>query len=306
MSIHPTQQSNGRVFAASLTPLKSDLSIDYDRLILHCKWLLSNGCNGVAFMGTTGEANSFSVTERIHALDTLIEAGIPAQSLMVGTGCCALPDTLALTRHAMQHGVTDILLLPPFYYKGVSDDGVYASCERVIQQIGDSRLRLYLYHFPFMSQVPFTDDVIEKLISHYPSHIAGIKDSSGDWEHISHLIKTFPSLNVFAGTERYLLETLRIGGAGCISASVNLTAPMAAEVVRHYKEDKGDVLQKTLTTARLTIQEKPMIPALKGVMARLRNDSGWNYVRPPLLPLQAPEIESLFNDLKPVRDYHIT
>ena len=303
MHTHPNTPG-GEVFAASLTPLKSDLTIDDDRLITHCKWLLSNGCNGIAFMGTTGEANSFSVSERISALDALIEGGVPATSLIVGTGCCALPDTVSLTRHALERGVAGILLLPPFYYKGVSDEGIYASCEAVIQRIGDSRLRVYLYHFPYMSQVPFSDSVIEKLLTQYPSTIAGIKDSSGDWDHISHLIATYPSMRVFAGTERYLLDTLRMGGAGCISASVNITAPLAAQVNHFYNKDEGEELQKTLTTARLNIQARPMIPALKGVMVRLRNDSEWNHVRPPLLQLPASEIESLYAELKPIHAYH--
>ena len=292
------------VLAASLTPIKPDLSIDHDRLIAHCKWLLSNGCNGIAYMGTTGEANSFSIDERIRALDALAAANIPMKSLIVGTGCCAFPDTLTLTRHALDHGVAGILLLPPFYYKGISDEGLLASCDTVIQKIGDDRLHVYLYHFPYMSQVPFSDTVIEKLLDRYPNTIAGIKDSSGDWEHISHLIRSFPSLQVFAGTERYLLDTLRAGGAGCIAASVNVTAPLAAEVKRTFQKDESLALQESLTAARLAIQSRPMIPALKGVMARLTNDSGWDHIRPPLIPLPATEIDGLLNELSVVRTYH--
>ena len=291
------------VLAASLTPMKPDLSIDHDRLIAHCSWLLSNGCDAVAFMGTTGEANSFSIDERMHALDALAAANIPMDALIIGTGCCAFPDTLTLTRHALEHGVAGVLLLPPFYYKGVSDEGLLASCDTVIQKTGDDRLQVYLYHFPYMSQVPFSDAVIEKLLNRYPNTIAGIKDSTGDWEHISHLIESFPALRVFAGTERYLLDTLRAGGAGCIAASVNVTAPLAAEVKRTFKEDRGLALQETLTTARLAIQSRPMIPALKGVMARLTSDSGWDPIRPPLMPLPEAEIDSLLDELSVVRTY---
>jgi len=291
------------VLAASLTPMKPDLSIDHDRLISHVNWLLSNGCNAVAYMGTTGEANSFSIDERMRALDALAAANIPMESLIVGTGCCAFPDTLTLTRHALAHDVAGVLLLPPFYYKGISDEGLLASCDTVIQKLGDDRLQVYLYHFPYMSQVPFSDAAIEKLLDRYPHTIAGIKDSSGDWEHISHLIRSFPSLRVFAGTERYLLDTLRAGGAGCIAASVNVTAPLAAEVQRASKEDRSLALQETLTTARLAIQSRPMIPALKGVMARLTNDSGWDHIRPPLIPLPVAEIDSLFDELSVVRTY---
>ncbi|MBX2820651.1 MAG: dihydrodipicolinate synthase family protein [Rhodothermaceae bacterium] len=303
MNTNSTIPYPGGVLAASLTPMKPDLSIDHDRLISHVNWLLSNGCDAIAYMGTTGEANSFSIDERIRALDALAAAGIPMNALIVGNGCCAFPDTLRLTRHALEHGVAGVLLLPPFYYKGVSDEGVLASCDTVIQKLGDDRLQVYLYHFPYMSQVPFSDAVIEKLIDRYPNTIAGIKDSSGDWDHISHLIASFPSLRVFAGTERYLLDTLRAGGAGCISASVNVTAPLAAEVKRTFQEDQGLALQDSLSTARLAIQSRPMIPALKGVMARLTNDSDWDSIRPPLTPLPAAEIDSLLNELSIVRTY---
>lgn len=292
------------VFAASLTPQQPDLSIDHERLVSHCQRLLSNGCNGVAFMGTTGEANSFSVGERKEALDALIDAGIDPASVMVGTGCCALPDTLSLTRHALERNAASILLLPPFYYKGVSDEGVYAACDAVIQHIGDSRLRVYLYHFPYMSQVPFSDAVIERLLKQYPTTIAGIKDSSGDWDHILHLIQSYPSLNVFAGTEQYLLDTLKVGGAGCISASANLTSPLAAEVLRNYDQDQGAALQKALTKARLSIQAHPMIPALKGILSRLKNTSDWTHLRPPLIPLKESTIDSLYGELTTILEYH--
>jgi 4-hydroxy-tetrahydrodipicolinate synthase len=135
------------VFAAALTPLRDDLSVDHEAFAEHCRWLLANGCNGVAPMGTTGEANSFSVAERIEALDRLIDADIPPSRLLVGTGCCAIPDTVALTRHAVALGTGGVLALPPFYYKNVSDDGLYAAFDQVIQRVGDRRLKLYLYHF---------------------------------------------------------------------------------------------------------------------------------------------------------------
>ena len=298
--MHSSPSSLQGVLAASLTPLKPDLSIDHERLISHCDWLLSNGCNGVAFMGTTGEANSFSLTERIDALDALIEGGINPETLMVGTGCCALPDTLTLTRHALSKQVAGVLLLPPFYYKGVPDDGIYASCDALIQQIGDSRLRIYLYHFPYMSQVPFSDAVIDKLLNQYPSTITGIKDSSGDWDHILHLINTFPSLNVFAGTEQYLLATLRAGGVGCISASANLTAPLAAQVRSHSDTKEGKQLQETLTKARLAIQSKPMIPALKGLWSQRTNIPDWAQIRPPLVALPQQEITALDAELQTI------
>ena len=214
------------VMAASLTPMKDDLTIDHERLIAHCRWLLDNGCNAIAFMGTTGEANSLSVAERMIALDAVLEAGIAPELLMVGTGCCALPDTLALTRHAIAQGVGGMLMLPPFYYKGVSEEGVFAAFDAAIQRVGHDGLRIYLYHFPQMSGVPFSHALIERLLKKYPDVIAGIKDSSGDFENMRSMAAHFPGFDVFAGTERYLLDIMRAGGVGCISASANVTCPL--------------------------------------------------------------------------------
>ena len=179
------------VFAAALTPQKKDLRVDYEAFIAHCKWLLMNGCNGIAVLGTTGEANSFSVKERIELLDRLIESGIPPDCLLVGTGCCAIPDTVELTRHAVDHGVGGVLMLPPFYYKQVSDDGLFTTFDYIIQQISDEHLKVYLYHFPKMTAVPFSNAVVERLIRTYPDTVVGMKDSSGDWEHMKFLCENF-------------------------------------------------------------------------------------------------------------------
>ncbi len=286
------------VMAASLTPMKDDLTIDHERLVAHCDWLLSSGCNGIAFMGTTGEANSLSVAERMIALDAVIEAGIPAEQLMVGTGCCALPDTLALWRHALAHQVGGMLMLPPFYYKGVSEDGVFAAFDAVIQRIGDDGLRIYLYHFPYMSAVPFSHKLIERLLKHYPGIIAGIKDSSGDWENMRSMASNFSDFDVFAGTEQYLLDVLRAGGVGCISASANVTCSLAAEVYKARETPKADALQEQLTQIRRVIQTRAMIPALKGFVARHRKDDGWKNFRPPHISLSQDEISNLENELE--------
>ena len=285
------------VWAASLTPMNADLTVNHDLLVAHCKWLLGNGCDGIVVMGTTGEANSLSVAERMIALDALLEGGIDPGSLMVGTGCCALPDTLSLTRHAIANGVDGVLVLPPFYYKNIPDEGFIASFDAIIQRVPTDTLRIYLYHFPGMSHMPFSDYVIATLINRYQPVIAGVKDSSGDWNHIRHLAKTFPQLQVFAGSEQFLLETLRAGGVGCISASANVTCGLAASVYRQWESTVAESRQMALTKARLAIQSKSMIPALKGVLARHTRKSEWSTMRPPILPLPAEEIEALFQTL---------
>ena len=295
MRVHDNQISG--VLAACLTPMNDDLTINHTLLTVHCKWLLANGCDGIVLMGTTGEANSLSVAERMIALDTLLEAGIDPALLIVGTGCCALPDTLSLTRHAIANGVAGVLMLPPFYYKRIPDSGILASFDAVIQRVPTSTLQIYLYHFPQMSQMPFSDDVISALIDRYQGIIAGVKDSSGDWVHIHHLIKSFPQLRIFAGSEQFLLDALRSGGVGCISASANITCTLAASVYNKCQSGEAQILQERLTKARLTIQSKTMIPALKGVLARHTGKLDWSYLRPPLLPFPKEEIDELYETL---------
>ncbi|MCG6872805.1 MAG: dihydrodipicolinate synthase family protein [Gammaproteobacteria bacterium] len=292
----PVELPDG-VFAAALTPLHPDRSIDHPRFAEHCRWLLANGCDGLAPMGTTGEANSFTVTERMQALDTLVEAGIPAHRLLVGTGCCAVPDTIALTRHAVEHGVGGTLLLPPFYYKNVSDDGLFAAFDQVIQAVGAARLRIYLYHFPQMSGVPIGQELIARLRQAYPDTLAGMKDSSGDFEYMRANLQAFPGFRVFAGTERYLLATLRAGGPGCISATTNVTAPLAGQVFARRGWPDADGLQEQLTALRMTLEAFPPIPALKALAARRTGHADWRTVRPPQVPLAAARLDELVEKL---------
>jgi len=178
------QQLPDGVYAASLTPLHTEGSIAQDVLITHIRWLMASGCRGVVLMGTTGEANSLTTRERMVALDAVVESGIPANRLMIGTGCCTIADTVMLTRHALHHGVGGILMLPPFYYKNVQDEGLFNFFDQVIQKTGTEALHMYLYHFPQMTAVPFTEGLLRRLLKTYPDTIVGMKDSSGDWAHM--------------------------------------------------------------------------------------------------------------------------
>ena len=274
--------------------MHNDLSIDHDAYADHARWLLANGCDGVVLMGTTGEANSFSVSERIELLENLIKNGIPKESLMVGTGCAALTDTVALSRHALECGVQRVLMLPPFYYKDPTDAGLFASFDQVIQRVGDASLRVYLYHFPKMSVVPFSEALISDLRKAYPETVVGLKDSSGDLQHMLRLIREFPGFNVFTGTERYLLEVVNAGGAGCVSATTNITCRLAQSVYQGWK--KGDVDLATLSLmkeVRGAIERRALIPTLKWIVAQKRDCPSWENVRPPHLPLGNPETETL-------------
>ncbi len=283
----------GGVFAATLTPLDGDLGIDHAALAAHCRWLLANGCDGIVLLGTTGEANAFSVAERMAALDALVEAGLPAPRLLVGTGCCAVPDAVALTRHAVAHGTGGVLMLPPFYYKDVTDDGLAAFFDRVIEQVGAAALRIYLYHIPQLSGVPFRRALIERLLARYPGTVAGMKDSSGDWDSMRALASALPGFRVFAGTERFLLDILAAGGVGCISATANVTCRLAAEVYAQRHTAGARALQDRLNAVRQAIEAFPLTAALKHLMAARTQRPGWLRLRPPLTPLAAAQAAAL-------------
>jgi 4-hydroxy-tetrahydrodipicolinate synthase len=185
------------VWCPALTPVDADLRPDAHRLIAHARWLLRSGCHGLVLFGTTGEANSFSVEERTLLLEAALEGGLPRERMLVGTGCCALSDTVKLTGHALSRGVAGVLMLPPFYYKDLSDEALFASFDQVIQKVETDRFKLYLYHFPRLSGVPITPGLIERLRRRYPDTVAGVKDSSGDWQNTRMLIERFPELAIF-------------------------------------------------------------------------------------------------------------
>src|SRR5690349_7132843 len=237
----PAQRIRG-VLAPVLTPFKGDLSLDRERFIRHCEWLLSQNC-GLAVFGTTSEANSMSAQERMTSLDTLIAAGINPSRMMPGTGCCSIIDTIALTRHAVEHGCAGVLMLPPFYYKDVSEEGLYRFFSEVVQRVGDSRLKIYLYHIPPVAIVGITPKLVERLLRAYPDAIAGMKDSSGDWNNTKTFLDAFAetaragrSFDVFVGSESFLLANMRNGGAGTISATANVNP---AAIYKLYRKCSG-------------------------------------------------------------------
>lgn len=289
------------IFSPVLTPFTSDLAPDTEAFVRHCRWLVANEV-GLAVFGTNSEANSLSVGERIELLEALVEAGIPATRLMPGTGCCSIVDSVALTRHATNAGVGGVLMLPPFYYKGVSDDGLFRSFAEVIERVGDARLRIYLYHIPPVTQVPISLKLIERLLKAYPTAIAGIKDSSGDWSNTEAMLKAFQpeGFDVFAGSETFLLATLRGGGAGCITATGNVNpAPMVA-LYRSWREAGADEQQAALDATRAAFQKYSMIPAMKAAVAAFSKKDSWRAVRPPLVSLDTAQQAALLDSLATV------
>ena len=193
-------------------------------------------------------------------------------------------------------------MLPPFYYKNVPDEGVFAAFDRVIQQVGEARLQVYLYHFPQLSTVPFSDAVIERLLSAYPDTIVGMKDSTGDWMHMKHVVEAFPGFRVFSGTEQYLLDILEAGGAGSISSTANVTCPLAGEIFARWQSEDMRPLQNRMTAIRAAIVAYPAIPALKRIMADQTRQADWLNLRPPLTPLDEEESATLLESLQPQMD----
>lgn len=285
-----TDNRPGGVFAPVVTPFDADLRPDVGRWIAHCRWLLDNDV-GLAVFGTNSEANSLSTDEKLAMLAQLAEAGLPTARMMPGTGCCALSDSVALTRKAVELGCGGVLMLPPFYYKNPSDEGLYRNYAEIIQRVGDARLRIYLYHIPPIAQVPITLTLIERLLRDFPGTIAGVKDSSGDWDNTRAMLERFQpaGFDVFPGSESFLLAARRAGGAGCISATANVNPGPIARLARSWQEADAEDQQAALNGVRGVFQSYVMIPALKAAIAHYADDPGWNRLRPPLVELDAAQ-----------------
>jgi 4-hydroxy-tetrahydrodipicolinate synthase len=286
------------ILSPVVTPFNRDLSPDANRLIRHCRWLLSNDV-GLAVFGTNSEANSLGIGERVELLEQLVAAGLDPGRMMPGTGACALSDSVRLTAHAVKLGCAGALMLPPFYYKGVSDEGLYRNFAEIIERVGDSRLRVYLYHIPPVSQVPISLELIERLLKAYPGTIAGVKDSSGDWNNTKAMLERFAArgFDVFAGSETFLLRNLRHGGRGCISATANVNPAAIHALYARWHDTEADARQQELDDIRSIFQKYPMIPALKQAVAHWSGDPAWSTVRPPLVELTAAQAEGLVADL---------
>ena len=272
------------LFVPVITPFAADLSLDTGRLIAHGKALLAAGAHGLAPFGTTSEANSISVAERIAALEAMIEAGIAPDRLIPGTGCCAAADTIALSDHATRLGCRGVLMLPPFYYKGVREDGVFAAYAQVIEAVGAAlgdALRVYLYHIPQMSGVPITLPLIERLITAFPGTIAGLKDSSGSWKNTASVIAAFPQIDTYSASESLIPENVAAGGAGCISASSNVNARGIRALIDGLNGPDHAEHHAQVSAVRKIFEGLPLIPAIKAAVAAQHGDDAFATVRPP-------------------------
>ena len=328
-----TQRIRG-VLAPVLTPFKADLSPDGQRFIAHCKWLLSQNC-GLAVFGTNSEANSLSTEERAALLDALVAAGVDTSRMMPGAGCCSITETVKLTAQAVAYGCAGVLMLPPFYYKGVSEEGLYRYFSEVVQRVGDARLKIYLYHIPPVAVVGITTGLVERLLAAYPNAIAGMKDSSGDWNNTKTFLDAFAvragravsvearrssdfemdtqtSFDVFVGSESFLLAGMQNGGVGTISATANVNPAAIHKLYTEWvrsrtggnaaaRADLEDQQAKLNVVRDVFGRKYPMISALKQAIAIRANDSAWARVRPPLVELTAEQVETFAAELEAIK-----
>jgi 4-hydroxy-tetrahydrodipicolinate synthase len=290
------------VLAPVVTPFRADFSPDKERFSAHCRWLLAQNC-GLAVFGTTSEANSLAAEERATLLDELVAAGVDTSRIMVGTGCCSITETVRLTSHAVRHGCAGVLMLPPFYYKSVSEEGLYRYFSEVVQRVGDPRLRIYLYHIPPVAVVGITAGLVERLLKSYPNAIAGMKDSSGDWNNTKVFLDAFAQsgFDVFVGSESFLLANMRNGGVGTISATANVNPAAIHKLYAEWKNADADEQLARLNVIRDAFGKKyPLISALKQGIAINANDPAWARTRPPLVELTAEQAKALAAELEAI------
>ncbi len=281
------------VLAPVITPFREDLSPDPALFVQHCQWICGQGA-GLAVFGTNSEANSLATEEKLELLDQLVAAGTDPALMMPGTGACALSDSVRLSARAVSLGCAGVLMLPPFYYKAVPDEGLFAFYAEVIERVASERLQIYLYHIPPVSQVPISLALIERLASRYPDNIAGIKDSSGDWQFTQSLNALgIPDFQVFCGSESFLLQNMQAGGAGCISATANVNPAAIVTLYSSWQAPDAEQQQADLNRVRALFQEFPMISALKAATAQHSGHASWTRVRPPLTALGTDQAEAL-------------
>lgn len=286
------------VFSASATPISADGTPDHATFAVHAKALLAEGCDGIALLGTTGEANSFSLGQRMALVERVIEAGVEARRLLPGTSQTNVPDTVALTRHALEAGVAASVVLPPFYYKGVSDEGLFRFYAEVIEGVGSDRLRVVLYHIPPIAQVGISLELTQRLLDSFPGIVVGVKDSSGKIESMQAFASAFQDFSVLAGADPFMLPLLKAGGAGCITSSSNLIAKHLRVVFDNWfdnsKSAEVDAAQARINAWRDLSNAYVQLPTIKAMLARRRNHDGWARVRPPLVELTADEAASVW------------
>ncbi|SMC30976.1 dihydrodipicolinate synthase family protein [Polynucleobacter kasalickyi] len=300
MALHPS--SLPAVLSPVLTPVQSDGEILLELFAKQCGWLQKSNV-GLAVFGTNSEGNSFSASQKINALEYLVNHGLAANQMMPGTGACAVADAVTMTRATLELGCSGALMLPPFYYKDPAEDGLFAYYAQIIEKIGSDQLKIYVYNIPPVVKFGIPVTLLERLVAAYPNTVVGMKDSSGDWEYTKACLDALSpkGFRVYAGSESFLLRTLRAGGAGCISATANVNPAAIAHLATHWQDDNADELQAGLDVVRTTFAKYPMIPAMKAACARYSGNNQWSQLCPPLLTLPQETQEKLFTDLDTIQ-----
>jgi 4-hydroxy-tetrahydrodipicolinate synthase len=278
------------VIAAIATPIDESDAPDLKRAVNLARYLLDNGCDGLNVLGTTGEATSFSLDERKAVMSAYKAEGLPLDRLMVGTGAAAVSDAVALTRHAAALGFAGALVLPPFYYKGVPDDGLIAYIDTLVKATADKPIPIYLYHFPAMSGLPWHVTLIKRLLESFPSRIVGLKDSSGDMAYARSVAAISPDFAVFPSTEAALIEARGGAFAGCISATANLNADLCA---RAWRSGDAGALDAAVAIRKL-FDGKPLVAGVKALLAHIHGDPALGRVKPPLAAFSASDRAVVF------------
>jgi 4-hydroxy-tetrahydrodipicolinate synthase len=282
------------MWCATLTPLASDGSLDTARMGAHARELFAAGVDGIAPFGTTGEGPSFSIAERRAGLESLLGAGIAPNKVVVGTGCASLTDTIALTRHAIENGVARCLVVPPFFFKNVSDDAVYSLYATLIERVADPRLRLYLYHIPQFSAVGIWPDTLRRLADAFPGVVAGVKDSAADWTNTARILDRVPHLDVLIGHEPDLPKLMRAGGAGTICGIANVYPDLVRALLA---SDVSAAAEARMAQFVAVLARFPFLPAFKAIKAAQSGDDAWNALRLPWLPLPETQRDDLLSGL---------
>ncbi len=290
------------VIAAAATPVAANGKIDQERLVTHCTWLLeAGGCDGVNLLGTTGEATSFSVQQRLEAMSTVANAGLPMSRFMVGTGAAALADAVALTKAADDLGFAGALLVPPFYYKDLDENAVISYVQRVIDEADPQRAKLYLYHIPQASGVPYSIEIVEQLAQQNPGVLRGVKDSSGVLTYSEELARRLPEIDVFPSSEGTLSSADEFGFAGCISATTNVNGALAQDAWSARGTDAGRQAGEKALAIRNAISQFTLVPSVKWSVSLIHNDPFWQRLQPPLTSLnpdQAKVLEAALDELR--------
>lgn len=281
------------IWPPAATPFREDLSVDTDRYVAFCHELLRDGAHGLAVLGTTSEANSLDFDERKNLLEKLVASGVNAAQLLPGTGAPSFGDAVKLTRHAADLGVKGSLLLPPFYYKGVSDQGLFEFVSEVIKRVNSKRLQIYLYNFPQQTGIVWSPELIAKLREAFPETVVGIKDSSGEANYLNTLLEKFPGFAIFPSSESLMVDALGRGAAGCISATANTHVKEIRALYDRWRSPEAAQMNQRASAIRQLIASYPLIAAVKATLADQHKHRGWHRLRPPLTPLLDKQVAEL-------------